>query len=137
MNFKVQKYFSAMKCNKKPQTIARKCEKYIFIMKQALLVEVSVFTIFHSSFYYTMSEVQEILKSIESEFNENRALNKKLIEKLFDELKKFSNGGNAIKELSWWFCIGEDERHVVDSKECKKVFIIDFKKCWKVLNNLK
>lgn len=81
--------------------------------------------------------VEEIFKSIETKFNDNKNLDRELIEKLFEELKKFSNGEKIIKEISWLFGIGEEERHIVESKECLKVFRVDFKKCWKlIINNL-
>lgn len=56
-----------------------------------------------------------------------------LIQKFFDELRKFENGSFAVKEFTWLFGVGEADRHLVESKECRKVFLIDFKKSRKFL----
>lgn len=74
------------------------------------------------------------LNSIEADFESSRALNDELIEKFFAELMKFENGSSAIKEFTWMFGLGEKDRHIVESKECRKVFLIDFKQCRKYLN---
>lgn len=82
----------------------------------------------------SLSTVSSILSSIETEFDESRTLNDDLVNKLFDELMKFENGAAAVKEFTWLFGIGEKERHMVEAKECRKVFLIDFKTCRKFLN---
>ena len=80
------------------------------------------------------SSASTILTSIETEFDESRILNEDLVKKFFDELSKFENGASAIKEFTWLFGIGENERHMVDSKECLKKFLVDFKTCRKFLS---
>jgi hypothetical protein len=82
----------------------------------------------------SFSSASEILNSIESEFEVSRTLNDDLVKKFFDELMKFENGEAAVKEFTWLFGIGEKERHQVDSKECLKFFLIDFKTSRKFLN---
>lgn len=79
------------------------------------------------------------LNSIETDFESTRVLNDELIKNFFAELMKFENGSSAIKELTWMFGLGEKDRHIVEhsshsSKECRKVFLIDFKQCRKYLN---
>ena len=76
-----------------------------------------------------------VLNSIEMEYDSSRALNEELIAKFFEELLKLENGSEAVKQFTWLFGIGEEKRHVVESKECLKVFLIDFKHCRKYLNN--
>lgn len=80
------------------------------------------------------SSASSILTTIETEFDESRTLNDALVKTFFDELLKLENGSEAVKELSWLFGLGESERHIVDSKECRKVFLIDFKTCRKYLS---
>lgn len=81
------------------------------------------------------STIFTIFTSIEAEFEKSRSLNDELIKSFFEELMKFENGGDAVKEFTWFFGIGEQERHIVESKECRKVYLIDFRKCQKFLNN--
>lgn len=71
----------------------------------------------------------DILTAIEKKFNEDKELDLSLVNSLFNELKKYQNGSDAIKEFKWIFGIGEELIHTVDSKECRKVFLINFKKC--------
>lgn len=80
---------------------------------------------------YTL--ICEIFKLIEKEFEDTKTLNRKSVQSFFEELKKLDNGELAIKEFTWLFGINESERHFVESKECRKVFLIDFKKCRKLL----
>lgn len=76
----------------------------------------------------------EILTKMEKEFNDNdKVLKLELVDSLFAELKKYQNGSDAVKEFRWMLGIGEDEIHVVDSKECRKVFLINFKMCARYL----
>lgn len=78
--------------------------------------------------------VSSHLNSIEADFESSRALNDDLVEKFFAELMKFENGSSAIKEFTWMFGLGENDRHIVESKECRKVYLIDFNQCRKFLN---
>lgn len=75
----------------------------------------------------------QILEEIEKKFNDEKELDMKAVNLLFDELKKYQNGEKAIQEFKWIFGLGEEEFHVVDSKECRKVFLINFKKCARFL----
>lgn len=74
-----------------------------------------------------------LFDSIEADFEKNRVLSDELIQEFFDELRKFENGSFAVNEFTWLFGIGETNRHLVESKECRKVFLIDFKKSRKYL----
>lgn len=76
-----------------------------------------------------------ILNSIEKEYDPSRGLNSDLLAKFFEELAKLENGDAAVKEFTWLFGIGEEKRHVVESKECWKVYLVDFNHCRKYLNN--
>lgn len=75
----------------------------------------------------------EILTEIEKIFNNDRELDMKLVSVFFDELKKYQNGQEAIKEFRWLFGIGEESIHIVDSKECRKVYLVNFKTCARYL----
>lgn len=77
----------------------------------------------------------QILEEIEKKFNDEKELDMKGVNLLFGELKKYQNGENTIKEFKWIFGLGEEEFHVVDSKECRKVFLINFKKCASILQS--
>src|SRR5690349_12091588 len=81
-----------------------------------------------------ISCASSILASLESDYEANRSLNDELLSKFFEELQKFENGSSAIKEFTWMFGLGEQERHIVEEKECRKVFLVDFKQCRKFLN---
>lgn len=76
-----------------------------------------------------------ILNSIEAVYDTSRGLNDELVAKFFDELMKLENGSAAVKEFTWLFGIGEEKRHVVESRECWKVYLIDFNHCRKYLHN--
>lgn len=76
-----------------------------------------------------------IFNSLETEFEASHVLNAELVAKFFDELSKLENGIVAVKELTWLFGIGEEKRHLIDDKECRKVYLIDFKHCRKYLNS--
>jgi hypothetical protein len=83
--------------------------------------------------------VSSILASIENDFEIDRTLKEEAVKKFFDELMKFENGQAAVKEFSWLFGIGENASHTVannegEKKECRKVFLVDFKQCRKVLS---
>lgn len=85
------------------------------------------------------------LALLESEYDTSRTLNEELLAKFFEELQKFENGAEAIKQFTWMLGLGEQTRHmvektnmeqnIVESKECRKVFLVDFKQCRKFLNN--
>lgn len=77
----------------------------------------------------------DILTAIEEKFNDNKELDLTQVAQLFDELKKYQNGQAAIDEFKWIFGIGEDLRHTVDERECRKVFLINFRKCAIYLQN--
>jgi hypothetical protein len=77
----------------------------------------------------------QILSEIEKKFNDEKELDMKSVDLLFHELKKYQNGEKAIKEFKWIFGLGEEEFHVVDAKECRKVFLINFKKCGRFLQS--
>lgn len=77
--------------------------------------------------------ISEIFNSIENEYEESKSLNKSLVQKFFDELKKFDNSDSAIREFTWLFGIDESERHFVESKECRKIVLVDLKKCRKLV----
>lgn len=77
----------------------------------------------------------DILTAIEQKFNDDKALDMTQVAQLFDELKKYQNGQEAIKEFMWIFGIGEDLMHTVDERECRKVFLINFRKCANYLQN--
>lgn len=81
------------------------------------------------------SSASSIFNSIEAEFEASRNLNVELVKNFFDELMKFENGEAAVKEFTWQFGIGEETRHIVEDKECRKVYLVDFKKCRKYLDN--
>lgn len=86
------------------------------------------------------SHVFTLLDSIEADFEAKRLLKADVIAKFFEELMKFENGAVAVKEFTWLFGVGETQNHMVEnddgeSKECRKVFLIDFKKSRKFLNN--
>ncbi|CRL03924.1 CLUMA_CG017045, isoform A [Clunio marinus] len=83
----------------------------------------------------SFATVTNLLSSIETEYEASRELNQEQIEKLFEELKKFENWQHAIKEFTWMFGLGEEQRHIVEKKECRKVYLVDFKACHKFLNN--
>lgn len=86
-----------------------------------------------------ISCASSVLTSLESEYEVSKTLNEELLNKLFEELNKFENGSTAIKEFTWMFGLGEETRHQVEnlgeSKECRKVFLVDFKQCRRFLNN--
>jgi hypothetical protein len=82
----------------------------------------------------SISSASTVFTSIETDFEDSRILNDDLVKKFFDELMKFKNGSAAVKEFTWLFGIGENERHIVESKECRKVYLVDFKTCRKFLN---
>ena len=75
----------------------------------------------------------EILEQIEKHFNIEKELDMNLVKIFFDELKKYQNGQDAIKEYRWLFGLGEESIHMVDSKECRKVYLVNFKTCSKYL----
>ncbi|KAG5667443.1 hypothetical protein PVAND_015423 [Polypedilum vanderplanki] len=75
----------------------------------------------------------DILSKLEKQFNDDKTLNMQLVTTLFSELKKYQNGNDAIQEFRWLFGLGEEEIHMVDSKECRKVFLINFKTCARYL----
>lgn len=77
----------------------------------------------------------QILAEIEKKFIDEKELDMKSVNLLFSELKKYQNGEEAIKEFKWIFGMGEEEFHMVDSKECRKVYLINFKVCGKFLQN--
>lgn len=86
------------------------------------------------------SHVFTLLDSIEADFEANRLLKADVLAKFFEELMKFENGAAAVKEFTWLFGVGETQNHMVEnddgeSKECRKFFLIDFKKSRKFLNN--
>jgi len=82
----------------------------------------------------SISGAAEVFNLIKADFETSRVVNDELIGKFFNELEKFENGALAIKEFTWLFGIGENLNHTVEDKECRKVFLIDFKKCRKFLN---
>ena len=82
-----------------------------------------------------ISSASTVFSAIESDFETSHKINDDLVLKLFEELMKFDNGADAVKEFTWRFAVGEKDHHVVESKECRKVFLIDFKKCKKFLEN--
>ena len=82
----------------------------------------------------SFTSASTIFDAIEADFESSRTLNNELVVKFFDELQKFENGSAAIKEFTWLLGVGEADRHTVEAKECKKVYLIDFKKCRKFLN---
>lgn len=75
----------------------------------------------------------QILDEIERKFTNEKEFDYKSVDLLFSELKKYQNGDKAIQEFKWMFGMGEEEFHVVDSKECRKVYLINFKKCARFL----
>lgn len=75
-----------------------------------------------------------LLNQIEEEFERDRTLNDDLVSQFFETLKKMENGDFAIKEFTWLFGFGEKSHHIVEDKECRKVYLIDFKRCRKFLN---
>lgn len=81
-----------------------------------------------------ISSVSTFLSSIETDYEESRTLNNDMVKKFFEELLKLENGTAAVKEFTWLFGIGENERHIVESKECRKVYLVDFKTCRKYLS---
>lgn len=84
-----------------------------------------------------MTSTQEVVKifdEIESAYNTTKELDDGLVERFIAELKKFENGPAAVKEFSWLFGLGEADHHIVASKECKKIFLVDFRLCRKFLN---
>lgn len=80
-------------------------------------------------------QICEVFRTIEKEYEDTKALNRKSIDEFFVELRKLENGEAAVKEFTWHFGLDESETHLVESKECRKVFLIDFRKCWRFLNN--
>lgn len=74
-----------------------------------------------------------ILSEIEKQYNEDKMLNPELVKVFFDELKKYQAGQDAINEFQWLFGLGEEKTHMVDSKECRKVFLVNFKICSRYL----
>lgn len=80
------------------------------------------------------SQIYELFKSIEKEYEDTKTLNRKSIDEFFGELRKVENGETAVKEFTWLLGIDESERHIVESKECRKVFLIDFRKCLRFLD---
>lgn len=80
------------------------------------------------------SELSKIFTLIESEYESSRTMSDDNVQQFFDEIMKFDNGSSALKEFTWLFGIGEKDRHIVEAKECRKVYLIDFKKCRKFLN---
>lgn len=75
-----------------------------------------------------------LLNSIETEFDLSRGLNEELVAKFFEELLKLENGCTAVKEFTWLFGLGEEKTHIVESKACWKVYMVDFRQCRKYLN---
>lgn len=80
------------------------------------------------------SSVSTLLNQIEDEFERDRTLNDGLVNQFFETLKKMENGDFAVKEFTWLFGFGEKSHHIVEDKECRKVYLIDFKRCRKFLN---
>jgi hypothetical protein len=81
------------------------------------------------------SGASKLFGEIEAKFETTKVLDYDLVDSFIAELKKLENGHAAVKEFSWLFGLGEKDHHTVESKECRKVFLIDFKKCRKFLNN--
>jgi hypothetical protein len=75
----------------------------------------------------------EILGNLEKNYGDDKSLDLKLVNALFDELRKYQNGQTAVQEFMWLFGMGEESVHMVDSKECRKVFLVNFKTCAKYL----
>lgn len=83
-----------------------------------------------------MNTLLNLFSLIESNFETSRSLNNELVDNFFKELKKNDTQNSAVvKELIFLFGIGENDYHIVDSKECRKIFLVDFKKCRKLLEN--
>lgn len=85
------------------------------------------------------SVVHTLLTSIETDYESSRVLNDDLVKNFFDALLNFENGSEAVKQFVWFFGMGEKSRHMVESndgsKECRKVFLIDFKQSRKYLHS--